>query len=268
MQKMKYLKHTLLLLIMLAVQLAAMAQATKSKIVLKNGDVITGQILELKPNEYVKIEALGNVLTVQYSDIKTLYLNENDYVAEGNSTVAVPKAAKQEKPLGKFYFESHSEGAIGIGIGKVYNLPFAMGTTVLNDDVYGGIYTANGVGYAGKFFVGIGLGAYGHSGDQSYSLPYTLDVRYRVFSQKKFSPMAMAYAGAEYLEGGLGTFTFCDGVGLSIKLKEHFGIHVLVAHTFVRFMPNLSLENGFIEEALGNSYFNYFGLRAGVSFKL
>ncbi len=264
---MKFLKHILLIISLLMVQLVAMAQTPKSKIVLKNGDILTGQILELKPNEYVKIEALGNVITVPYSDIKTLFLNENDYKAEGTAA-PMPATNKPEKPLGKFYFESHTEGALGIGIGKVYNLPYTFGITVLNDNVYGGVYTANGVGYGGKFFAGIGLGAYGNSEGQSYSLPYTLDLRYRVFAQKKFSPMVMAYAGAEYLEGGLGTFTFCDAVGLSIKLKQHFGIHVLAAHTFVRFMPNLSLENGPIEEILGNSYYNYFGLRAGVSFKI
>jgi hypothetical protein len=124
------------------------------------------------------------------------------------------------------------------------------------------------VGYDGRFFLGIGLGFNGNSEGQSYAIPYTIDARFRLWRDKKLSPMAMGFVGAEYLEGGLGTFTFAEGIGISIKAKERFAIHALLSHTFIRMMLNLSLENGPIEALLRNSYLNYFGLRAGVSFKI
>lgn len=260
-----HMNKLVVLFFFLLVAFYANAQATKSKIILKNGDIVTGKILELKPNEYVKIEAIGNnVLTIQYSDIKTIYLDENEVVASSST----PSGMKEEKPLKKFYFESYNEGVGAIGIGKVYGVPFSGQITLLNTNSFGGFYSANGVGYDGRFFLGIGLGINGNAEGAGYSIPYTLDLRYRIFKAKKFSPLAIAFVGAEYLEAGLGTFTFSDGLGLSIKLKERFNLHVLLNHTFVRFMPNLSLENGAVEAALGTSYYNYFGIRLGVAFKI
>ncbi len=263
------MKKLLLCLTFISIAAMVFAQTGQSKIIMKNGDVVTGKILEMKPNEYVKVEALGTVLTIQYSEIKSIVLDANSEPdQESGDLSGLSKQPKEEKVLKKLYFESIVEAAVGIGIGKVYNLPFTMDATILNNNVYSGLYTANGVGYDGRFFLGIGLGFNGNSEGQSYAIPYTLDARFRLWRDKKFSPMAMGFVGAEYLEGGLGTFTFAEGLGLSIRLKERFALHALLSHTFTRFMPNLSLENGPIEAALGNSYVNYFGLRVGVSFKM
>lgn len=95
-----------------------------------------------------------------------------------------------------------------------------------------------------------------------------LDLRYRVFSEKKFSPIVKFSIGAEYLKGGLGTFSFADGVGLNIRFQQKLSANFIFTHTFVRYMPNLSLENGPVEDVTGNTYFNYIGARLGVSFKI
>lgn len=80
--------------------------------------------------------------------------------------------------------------------------------------------------------------------------------------------MAMLAFGAEYQRGGMGAITFIDGLGLSIKFKEHFSAHFIFSHTYVRHNRGLSIENGIVEESLATSYSNYVGARIGVSFKL
>ena len=242
----------------------------KSKFILTNGDVISGKIVEVKPGEYFKIEILANnVITIPYNDIEIIYIDEKNESASSPAAIQTPKAPKESSTLSDFYFESNNELLLNIGVGKVYGLPdFGFGMpTVLNQDVAGGFYSANGVGYKQQFFAGIGLGYIGHS-DDYYSIPYMLDLRYRVFKEKKFSPLVKFSIGAEYLKGGLGTFSFVDGIGLNIKLQQKFSANFILTHTFVRYMPNLSLENGPAEDLTGNTYFNYIGARLGVSFKI
>jgi hypothetical protein len=233
--------------------------------------MITGKIVEVKPGDYFKIEIIANnVITIPYNDIKIIYLDENAKEVTSPAMVAGSSSGKETKPLSDFYFESNNELLLNIGVGKVYGLKgldLIGSPTVLNEDVAGGFYSANGVGYKKQFFAGIGLGYIGHS-DDYYSIPYMLDLRYRIFKEKKFSPIVKFSIGAEYLKGGLGTFSFAEGVGLNIKFQEKFSANFFFTHTFVRYMPNLSLENGPVEDLIGNSYFNYIGARLGISVKI
>lgn len=241
-------------------------QVQPSKIILKNKDIITGKILEMKPGEFVRIEVVaGNVLTIPYTEIENIVLDATTYTAPAASAGTSP--AKPSTPLGKFYFESFNEAVVGIGVGKMYGLPQELGV-VLNEDFMGGFYTANGVGYKGNYFVGAGIGIHGHKEEPDYSISYELDVRCRLFRDKKLSPLFMASTGGMYHEGSLGSYTFSEGAGISIKLKERFHMHVLATHTFVRFMDNLGLSNNEFEDYLSNVYFNYVGLRLGVGFRL
>jgi hypothetical protein len=265
-------KRLLSLLVFITVHFAGFSQEIKkSKFILNNGDVISGKIVEVKPGDYIKIEILAsNVITIPYNDIKLIYIDETTEVSSKPIDYSKPSEPKEKNPLSDFYFESNNELLLNIGVGKVYGLKgldLIGSPTILNQDVAGGFYSANGVGYKKQFFAGIGLGYIGHSEDY-YSIPYMLDLRYRIFKDKKFSPIVKFSVGAEYLKGGLGTFSFVDGVGLNIKFKDKLSANFIFTHTFVRYMPNLSLENGPAEDITGNSYFNYIGARLGVSFKI
>ncbi len=269
------MKSILLIFSLVLIQLCTIAQTTPaSRLVLKNKDVITGKIIEVKPGEYVKIEILGNnVITIPYTDIETIYLDATQAVSTKSSSDNTP-STKEDKPLNDFYFESHNELLLSVGAGKIYGLPAEIGGFPTgigrprNSNIFGGIYTSNGVGYKKQYYAGIGFGYNGHSSNNNFSIPYVLDLRYRLFPDKKFSPMAMLAFGAEYQRGGMGAITFIDGLGLSIKFKEHFSAHFIFSHTYVRHNRGLSIENGIVEESLATSYSNYVGARIGVSFKL
>jgi hypothetical protein len=182
------LKPYLLVILFALLSLITLGQVQPSKIILKNKDVITGKILELKTGEYVRIEMVGNnVLTIPYDEIESIVLDASTAVPSSTNTTI----AKSENPLGHFYFESFNEAVVNLGIGKMYGLPKELGL-VLNEDFMGGFYTANGVGYKGNYFVGLGFGFIGHKEEPNYSIPYVLDVRCRLFRDKKLSPLFMA----------------------------------------------------------------------------
>jgi hypothetical protein len=258
----------------LVFQWSVLAQTPASKIILKNNDVLTGKIVEMKPGEFVKIEILGNnVLTIPYSEIAQIILDGSSAPTPTNSA---PTPGKKKKPdLGTFYFETINEVGIGLGLGEVYGFGFdTLSLKLANSDVYGGFFTVNGVGYKNKFFAGIGIGIIGHSGydDNSttmgYSLPFTLDLRYRPFEQKKFSPIVSLGAGMSYYEGSIGTFTMLSGLGLSIRFENRFDAQLLFTHHYDRFSPQLSIENGPLEQLFSGAYVNYGGARIGVSYRL
>jgi hypothetical protein len=248
-----------------------------SKIILKNNDVLTGQIIEMKAGEYVKIEIVGkNVLTIPYSDIAQILLDANQ-APTPPSTPAAPdrKPTQSAKPLRRFYFETINEASIGLGMGKVYGFNTGFENVQLaNRDVYGGFYTTNGVGYNNMLFAGIGIGILGHGGysddnnDFGYSLPFTLDLRYRPLPTKQFSPLVMLGTGMSYYEGSIGTFTMLSGLGLSIRFRERFDAQLLLTHHYDRFSPQLSVENGILEDAFNGVYVNYGGARIGISYRM
>jgi hypothetical protein len=248
-----------------------------SKLILKNNDVLTGQILEMKAGEYVKIEIVGkNVLTIPYSDIAQIILDATQAsVAPTAPANGSERQTKPSKPLRTFYFETINEAGIGLGMGKVYGFDMGLENVELaNRDAYGGFYTVNGVGYKNMLFAGIGIGILGHSGysdnndDFGYSLPFSVDLRYRALPTKQFSPLVMLGTGMSYYEGSIGTFTLLSGVGLSIRFQERFDAQLLLCHHYDRFSPQLSVENGVLEEAFNGVYVNYGGARLGISYRL
>ena len=115
----------------------------------------------MKPGEFFKIEILGNnVITVPYLEVRIIYLDESEPVVNNARVVQESSVRKESNELSDFYFESNNELLLNIGVGKVYGLPdLGFGTpTVLNQDVAGGFYSANGIGFKGQFFAGIGPG--------------------------------------------------------------------------------------------------------------
>jgi hypothetical protein len=271
------MKNTFLfILAILAFSMTGLSQQqANSKLLLKNKDVLTGKILEMKPGEYVKIEMMGNnILSIPYADIAQIIMDGEAAVGSTPETVKT-KTSKSNKPLGNFYFETINEFSLGLGMGEVFGYGFdTLNIKLANRDTYGGFYTVNGVGYKNMLFAGIGIGILGHSGyaddydDFGYSLPFTIDVRYRPLAAKQFSPLVMVASGMSYYEGSMGTFTVLSGLGLSIRLQDRFDAQLLLTHHYDRFSPNLSVENGLLESFFSGVYVNYAGARLGISYRL
>lgn len=273
------MKHLVLLLLFCSIGLTCWCQtAPTSKIILKNKDVLTGQIIEMKPGEYVKIEIVGkNVLTIPYAEIAQIVLDSSAETApvEPAAPGKANTTKKEKAALKDFYFETINEFSLGLGMGKVYGFDMGpFGGQLVNKDTYGGFYTVNGVGYKKMLFAGIGIGILGHSGysddydDFGYSLPFTLDIRYRPLVQKQFSPLAMIGTGMSYYEGSIGTFSMLSGIGLSIRFQDRLDAQVLFTHHYDRFSPQLSVENGLLEDVFNGVYVNYGGARIGISYRL
>lgn len=258
-------KFLVVMFCLMSTMLVAQVQSP-SKIILKNKDVITGKIIELKPGEFIKIEITGNnIITIPYAEVDQLIFDSSQYSppVESARKSSVPHDSKSLK---KFYFQINSELVLGLGVGKVYGLPKDF-PTVVNDDVFSGFYTSFGVGYNKQLFAGLGFGFYGNKNDPNYSIPYVLDLRYVILKDKRFSPMIAGTVGAIYHEGSLGSFTFSDAVGLNVAPNDKLNLNILFTHTYLRFIPGLSLRNDEVESLYSNLYFNYLGIRLGAAFR-
>jgi len=273
---------------------AGMAQETgKSKIYLKNGDVLTARIVGYKPQESFTIEISVNaIVDIPFNDIEYIVLDANNKntskPAELNATDVnnspsksiwsepVPQE-KTTKAFGDFYFESVNEGVVGLGVGNIGGLPAIplydplwggiygyQNQTIPNATSFGGIYTANGIGYKNWAFAGIGIGAMGYSDDIGFSMPFMLDLRARLMPTKKISPLVMLSTGIAYHKGSVGSLDLNDGAGVSLKLNDQIKIHALLAHSYMRYYGRLSASGAVVQDGV---YYNYFGIRMGASFR-
>ncbi len=278
------MKHFLLFISVIYCTLTAVAQETrKSKIYMKNGDVITARILGLKADVAFTIEMSINVeVDIPLTDIDYIVMDANNskvYLTSptANHSQKSELSEKQERTLGDFYFESVNEGVVSLGVGKIGG--FTMDTplfdqwggiygydkqTVPNTSSFGGVYTANGIGYKKWGFAGIGIGGMGYSDNIGFSVPFMLDLRARILPAKKISPLVMVSTGIAYHKGSVGSFDFNDGAGVSIQLKNQINIHALLAHSYMRYYGRLSASGATV---LDGVYYNYFGIRLGASFR-
>jgi hypothetical protein len=263
---------------------AGMAQEKgKSKIYLKNGDVLTARIVGYKPQESFTIEISVNaVIDIPFNDVEYIVLDANNKNTskpaelKGSDINTMP-VSKEKKTYGDFYFESVNEGVVGLGVGKVGG--FTIDTplidqwggiygydkqTIPNTTSFGGVYTANGIGYKNWAFAGIGIGAMGYSDDIGFSVPFMLDLRARLMPTKKISPLVMVSTGIAYHKGSVGSFDLNDGAGVSLKLNDQINIHALFAHSYMRYYGRLSASGAAV---LDGVYYNYFGVRIGASFR-
>ena len=271
---MKYLVSLFFLLFLFCASSFAQTERI-SRIVLKNGETLTGKILEYKSGEYLKLQYLGNnIIDIQDSDIADIVFDVN---ATSDTQTKTPREKKSGTDSAKtLRFQSHNELPIGLGVSKIYGFPYEefVGRQP-NSDVFAGFYTANGIVFKNAFFAGIGLGFYSHKGisedaqfNSSFSIPFMLDFRYRVLPKKTFSPIVMVATGLVYHEGSLGSFSFNDGVGISVRINDHVNGQLLFTHTYNRYSPQLSVGEGVLKEFYRNIYLNYVGPRLGVSFTL
>jgi hypothetical protein len=276
-------KFLLLLILSISTLVAFSQEARKSKIYLKNGDVLTARIVGYKPQESFTIEISVNaVVDIPFNDIEYIVLDANN---KNTSKPAELKASdintmpvsKEKKAYDDFYLESVNEGVVGLGVGKVGG--FTIDTplidqwggiygydkqTIPNTTSFGGVYTANGIGYKNWAFAGIGIGAMGYSDDIGFSVPFMLDIRARLMPTKKISPLVMVSTGIAYHKGSVGSFDLNDGAGVSLKLNDQINIHALLAHSYMRYYGRLSASGAAVLDGI---YYNYFGVRMGASFR-
>jgi len=281
----------LLLALSISTLVAFSQESRKSKIYLKNGDVLTARIVGYKPQESFTIEISVNaIVDIPFNDIEYIVLDANnkntskpaELSAADINTIPVPKAKKE---YGDFYFETVNEGVVGLGVGKIGGLtvevpridpvtgpvldpwtflPVYDKQTLPNATSFGGVYTANGIGYKNWAFAGIGIGAMGYSDDIGFSVPFMLDLRARLMPTKKISPLVMISTGIAYHKGSVGSFDFNDGAGVSLILNDQIKIHALLAHSYMRYYGRLSASGAAV---LDGVYYNYFGVRMGASFR-
>jgi len=276
-------KFLLLLTLSISTLFAFSQEASKSKIYLKNGDVLTARIVGYKPQESFTIEISVNaVVDIPFNDIDYIVLDANN---KNTSKPAELKAndintmpvSKEKKAFGDFYFESVNEGVVGLGVGKVGGFTIDIPLydpwggiygydkqTFPNTTSFGGVYTANGVGYKNWAFAGIGIGAMGYSDDIGFSVPFMLDLRARLMPTKKISPLVMVSTGIAYHKGSVGSIDLNDGVGVSLKLNNQIKIHALLAHSYMRYYGRLSASGAVVQDGV---YYNYFGVRMGASLR-
>ena len=72
------MKNLLYLVIFIFLTIEVSAQSNQiSKVILKNNDVLTGKIVEIKPGEYLKLEIVGNnIIQIPYSDIAQIVFDD------------------------------------------------------------------------------------------------------------------------------------------------------------------------------------------------
>jgi hypothetical protein len=276
-------KFLLLLTLSISTLFAFSQEASKSKIYLKNGDVLTARIVGYKPQESFTIEISVNaVIDISFKDIDYIVLDANN---KNTSKPAELKAndintmpvSKEKKAFGDFYFESVNEGVVGLGVGKVGGFTIDIPLydpwggiygydkqTFPNTTSFGGVYTANGVGYKNWAFAGIGIGAMGYSDDIGFSVPFMLDLRARLMPTKKISPLVMVSTGIAYHKGSVGSMDLNEGAGVSLILNDQIKIHALLAHSYMRYYGRLSASGAVVQDGV---YYNYFGVRMGASLR-
>jgi hypothetical protein len=276
-------KILLFLALSISTLIAFSQEASKSKIYLKNGDVLTARIVGYKPQESFTIEiSINAVVDIPFNDIEYIVLDANN---KNTSKPAELKAndintmpvSKEKKAFGDFYFESVNEGVVGLGVGKVGGFTIDIPLydpwggiygydkqTFPNTTSFGGVYTANGVGYKNWAFAGIGIGAMGYSDDIGFSVPFMLDLRARLMPTKKISPLVMVSTGIAYHKGSVGSMDLNEGAGVSLILNDQIKIHALLAHSYMRYYGRLSASGAAV---LDGVYYNYFGVRMGASFR-
>jgi hypothetical protein len=104
------MKRVTLIFIVLSINLFVFAQENQHVVSLKNGSIIKGQIIELIPNEHVKIETIGgSIFIFTFDEIEKI---ENEKI--NNSSLALTEISANSAELLSEYFTQFS---IGVAIG-------------------------------------------------------------------------------------------------------------------------------------------------------
>lgn len=111
------MKKSILLVSILVICICAIAQESRDVVYLKNGSVIKGEIIEMIPNDHIKIKtADGSVFVYPFSDIEK---TEKEVISNSTSTKT---SGNTEGLLSEYYIQSSIGVAIGGGgiLGATY----------------------------------------------------------------------------------------------------------------------------------------------------
>jgi hypothetical protein len=218
--KNQYMKHKFYLLIIFAlsfVSLPVLAQEI-DHVQLKTGSIVRGNILEIAPEEYLKIEDLsGNMWQFKMSEVEKISSEPFEYNK-------------------KMY-----SGSIGFkpGFVNMTSIGFLAGSAHNAQVAPFSLLTVNGYRTESGIFAGVGTGVEFFS---SNYMPFFLDLRYDLMGEDVV-PYLLAKGGysvplsSDDSSSGLqydysGGPLFAVGVGLKVKTRKHFAWDVSLMYRY------------------------------------
>jgi hypothetical protein len=153
-------------------------QSTVDVVYLKNGSIIRGVIIEVVPNESLKIQTKdGSVFVYQMSEVAKM---TKEIEQDANTSKAQRSTATGSDRTG---YVNHTAMGFGLGLGN-YNTEVvsnSFGTNqseVKNEDVYFRLETVNGFWAGGGIMsIGMGLGIEYFTDSEIAQIPVFLDIR-------------------------------------------------------------------------------------------
>ena len=196
---------------MLFIACGAFAQNDLQDVVyLKNGGITRGTLIELVPDQHIKIQTVdGNVFVYQMSEIEK-YVKEPAYRPQPQSMHYV---AKDTTGMKRGYY-----GVIESGLGVSFGYNTSILCTKLN--------IISGYRVNPWFAVGGGWGIRINPGNEMY-MPVFIDVRTNFFN-KRSSPYISLDAGYGLCPSNhrISGFMLSPTFGVSVKLKPNFAINL------------------------------------------
>ena len=170
-----------LVIVVLLISINAFSQSGKDVVHLKNGSVITGYIIEERPNVSVTVKSGENTFVFKIDEVEKI------------TRQSLSKYEMKSAPL-KIKCDYPNKGYRGFG-----ELSFGKGVDK-NDNEFRhfAITVANGYQVSPKLFVGGGLGLYDHYDDNTdvFMIPVFYDIRFDMIKAiaSPFMEMRMGYS--------------------------------------------------------------------------
>lgn len=259
----------------------------KYTLYLKNGSSIKCNVLEMVPNDFVKVETADkSVFVFKMNEVKELKdetLSSNSNTPVSNPTVTTtnnnggfsqasyqPVSKRDTTPLGSFYNSTE----------VFVNLP--NGKDDVNDYTVSviGFGAKNVSGYQFKDIAMLGGGvAFGSYLDENVNannyhvISFGLDQKFFVLGKKKVSPEISAYQywgsminSISAPEGGFQNYGFSAGV--RVKLNKNFYLSPSLGYTHQIFSKDVTRGSGqYAYTSNEGGQANYFTFHLGFSFK-
>jgi len=197
----------------------AYAQPSEDVVYLKNGGVIRGTILEIVPDQTVRIEiAGGSILVYRMDEVARITREEPTpnppptppSLGHSRDAGSRPPAGRDATPSPPARFVSHERLGIQLTEGEVV---FTVGSI-------------NGVTLADVFSIGAGLELNKYPEDEIF--PAYLDLRADFLPYSPISPLF--YVDAGYAIGDFGGLLLGLGVGINAHLTERAALAVEIGY--------------------------------------
>jgi len=219
------IKSFLLSLAMLMVATGAFAQDTVDAVYLKNGSVIRGILLELKPSESLKIRTSdGKTLTYPLNEVDRVTKEEHVYTINGKR---VKRDGRALDSNGNYVFDGKGRKTGYRGFAEI-GYTFGMGSNG-SDRIQ--VMTSHGYQFCPYFFAGLGVGYhYFREGpaEGMNGIPVYAHLRSEVMNNT-ISPFIDVKFG--YAFGDPRGIFFEPTLGCRFGLGKQFGISVGVGYT-------------------------------------